>query len=305
MKLINDNLMPAFKIAFPIIKTAVETAFNRMEWVWKNVLSPAFDAIMRILNDSVKPVFEKVFPLIQSAVELAFNAIKAVWDTVLKPAFDAVSGFIDKTLGPLFARIFPEIQAAVESAFDNIGIAIDFVKGVFDGLKTTIDGVIQWFLDLKTNITNTINGARDAVDNAIKKIKGFFDFKWELPKLKLPSITIQGKFSLAPPSVPTFGINWNAAGAIFTAPTILPSSRGLQGVGEAGPEAILPIKRLPDLLKPYFMRRNESATERQELRSIPRPIEITLKMGRQEFRAHIQDITREQNTETQLALNYY
>lgn len=305
MKLINDNLMPAFQLAFPIIKNAVEIAFNRIKWLWDNVLSPALDAVMAILNDKVKPLFEKVFPAIQSAVDLAFTAIKTVWETVLKPAFDAVSGFIEDVLGPLFARIFPEIQAAVETAFDNVGLAVDTVKSVFDGIKLTIDNVIQWFTDLKTNITNTINGARDAVDTAITKIKGFFDFNWSLPKLSLPKVSIEGKFSLAPPQVPKFAINWNAAGAIFTAPTILPSSRGLQGVGEAGPEAILPIKRLPDLLKPYFVRRNESATERQELRSIPRPMEVILKMGRQEFRAHIADITHEQNTETQLALNYY
>lgn len=305
MTLINDNLMPAFKVAFPIIKDVVEAAFDRMEWAWENILSPAFDAVKDILDNTIKPAFEKIFPKIQKAVEAAFNAIKAVWNNVLKPAFDAIDSFIRSTLQPLFEAAFPVIQEAVETAFDNVGIAIDFVKGVFDGIKLTIDNVIKWFTDLKTNITNTINGARDAVDTAITKIKGFFDFKWELPKLKLPRISIEGKFSLAPPQIPKFALNWNAAGAIFTAPTILPSSRGLQGVGEAGPEAILPIKRLPDLLKPYFVRRNESPTERQELRSIPRPMEIILKMGRQEFRAHIADITREQNTETQLALNYY
>ena len=305
MALINDNLMPAFEVAFPIIKAAVETAFRRIEWLWNNVLSPAFDAVMAILNDKVKPLFEKVFPAIQSAVDLAFTAIKVIWENILKPAFEAISKFIEGTLQPIFEAAFPVIQAAVETAFDNVSIAIDFVKGVFDGIKATIDNVSKWFTDLKTNITNTINGARDAVDTAITKIKGFFDFQWELPKLKLPSISIKGGFSLVPPSVPKFAISWNAAGAIFTAPTILPSSRGLQGVGEAGPEAILPIKRLPDLLKPYFVRRGESATEHQELRSAPRPMEIILKMGRQEFRAHIQDITREQNTETQLALNYY
>lgn len=304
MALINDNLMPAFEVAFPIIKAAVEAAFSRIEWLWNNVLSPAFDAIMGILNDKVKPLFEKVFPAIQTIVNTAFHAIKVVWENVLKPAFDAISNFIKGTLQPIFEAAFPVIQDAVETAFDNVGIAIDFVKGVFDGIKATIDGVITWFTNLKTNITNTINGARDAVDTAITKIKGFFDFKWELPKLKMPTISITGKFSLSPPSIPKFGINWNAAGAIFTQPTILPSTAGLQGVGEAGPEAILPIKRLPDLLKPYFMARNESATGSAEMATPARPVEVILKMGRQSFKAYIQDITREQNTDTSLELIY-
>jgi hypothetical protein len=157
---------------------------------------------------------------------------------------------------------------------------------------------------MKTNVTNTINGARDAVGLAIDKIKGFFDFKWELPKLKLPKISIQGKFSLAPPSIPTFGIKWNAAGAIFNAPTILPSAQGFQGVGEAGPEAIMPIRKLPELLKPFFEQKGESQTTRTELHAPAQPTQIILKMGRQTYKAYVKDISREQDADTELELAY-
>jgi len=71
-----------------------------------------------------------------------------------------------------------------------------------------------------------------------------FNFKWELPKLKLPRISVQGKFSLAPPSVPKFDIEWRKEGAIFTKPYVF----GNQGWGEAGPEAVLPIEKLAGIL---------------------------------------------------------
>ena len=83
-----------------------------------------------------------------------------------------------------------------------------------------------------------------------EKIKGFFNFSWELPKLKLPHISITGSFSLSPPSVPKFGISWYSKGAIFKRPTVL----GGMGVGDAhngigsNAEAILPINQLPKLL---------------------------------------------------------
>lgn len=43
--------------------------------------------------------------------------------------------------------------------------------------------------------------------------------------------------------MPKLAVNWNAAGGIFDQPTIFDTRAGLQGVGEAGPEAILPLNR--------------------------------------------------------------
>jgi hypothetical protein len=49
---------------------------------------------------------------------------------------------------------------------------------------------------------------------------------------------------LKPPSVPKIGLNWNAKGGIFDEPTIL------QGLGEDGREAIVPLER-PHYFKPF------------------------------------------------------
>ena len=68
--------------------------------------------------------------------------------------------------------------------------------------------------------------------------------------IKMPRISISGKFSLNPPSVPKFGISWYSKGAIFKRPTVL----GGMGVGDkhngigSNAEAILPINQLPKLL---------------------------------------------------------
>jgi hypothetical protein len=84
-----------------------------------------------------------------------------------------------------------------------------------------------------------------------EKLKSFFDFEWKLPKIKLPHFSISGNFSLNPPSIPKFGVNWYSKGGIFTKRTILPGGVGvgdaIQGGGNAM-EAVLPIDRLPSLL---------------------------------------------------------
>src|SRR5699024_4264825 len=63
---------------------------------------------------------------------------------------------------------------------------------------------------------------------------------FEMPPM--PHFRINGSFSLNPPKVPSFGVDWYAKGGIFTQPTIFGAAGGkLMGGGEAGREAALPL----------------------------------------------------------------
>lgn len=52
-------------------------------------------------------------------------------------------------------------------------------------------------------------------------------------------------------------MKWNAKGAIFDRPTILPSTKGWQGVGEASAEAITPIETLLAFVREAVKTENE------------------------------------------------
>lgn len=53
----------------------------------------------------------------------------------------------------------------------------------------------------------------------------------------MPHFSLTGKFSLNPPSVPHLSVDWYKTGGIFDSPSLI-------GVGEAGPEAVVPLDKL-------------------------------------------------------------
>ena len=127
------------------------------------------------------------------------------------------------------------IKNVVSNAFNNLKTN---VSNIFNTLKAIVTGA---WIGIKYAITHPIDAAVSAVRIAISKIKGFFsNLSLKLPHIKLPHFKLTGKLSIAPPSVPKLSIDWYKAGGIFTNPTIF----GGIGVGEAGAEAVLPLKKL-------------------------------------------------------------
>ncbi|APC48955.1 hypothetical protein BME96_12465 [Virgibacillus halodenitrificans] len=205
------------------------------------------------------------------------NTIKGFKDGAINKANELKNGFVNKAQDLK--------QGAINKYNELKNGAINTISGLKNGainkanemktsfvnkVKSLKDGAINRFNDLrskassvmeqtKDKIVSPIEKARDLIKTAIEKIKGFFSglgdkLKIKIPKPKLPRFTITGGFDLTPPdiSVPKIGIKWNAKGGIFTQPTIFGASGGqLQGAGEAGPEAVLPLneKTLGDIGK--------------------------------------------------------
>ncbi len=147
----------------------------------------------------------------------------------------ATVGFIFSPAGAIMVGIAAVIAVGV-ALWKNWDTIKEKASALWNGLKNIFDNI-------KNGISDKINSARDSVKNAIDKIKGFFNFKWSLPKLKLPKISISGKFSLVPPSVPKFSLKWFAKGGVMQSPTLFGGmGNTLFGGGEAGAEGIVPLE---------------------------------------------------------------
>jgi hypothetical protein len=90
--------------------------------------------------------------------------------------------------------------------------------------------------------------AKDIIKGIVDKIKGFFSFKIELPKIKLPHFSVKPKGwkigDLLEGSIPKLGIDWYAKGGVFEKPTVfgMNGNKAMVG-GEAGAEAIVPLEK--------------------------------------------------------------
>ena len=193
--------------------------------------------------NNVKSIISNVMSVIKDVISMAWSVIKTIWDNGLKQ--------ILQTALTALATMASNFTSRLNTITSIVKTAISLIKAVFSGDFKSVGNIVNNILQ---NIVNAFNNkmeqARNTVNNAIQKIKSIMNFSWSLPKLKLPHVSITGKFSLNPPSVPKFGISWYSKGAIFKRPTVL----GGMGVGDAhngigsNAEAILPINQLPKLL---------------------------------------------------------
>lgn len=167
------------------------------------------------------------------------------WDTIKAKAAEVKAGVVAQwnELKAKVSAIFNGIKSTALAVWNGIKSAVTTaanaiksgVSRAFSSLKGTVSAA--WNA-IKTAITHPIQTAVGLVRAAIGKIKGIINgAHFSLPHIKLPHFSVSGKLSLNPPSVPHVSVSWYKTGGIFDKPTIA-------GIGEAGPEAVVPLDQL-------------------------------------------------------------
>ncbi|MBH0166280.1 phage tail tape measure protein [Fictibacillus sp. 7GRE50] len=131
------------------------------------------------------------------------------------------------------------VKEAKAQAKEHVG-EIDWATGQMIGFWEGLWGDTK---EIWGNIYDTITGVIDDILSFIDGIE-FKLPKFELPEMPHFSLDYETKSFMGKDiTYPTgFDVDWRAKGAIFTQPTIFGMMNGrLQGAGDAGPEAALPL----------------------------------------------------------------
>lgn len=222
-----------------------------------DTLGPIIGAVLTVIVSTVVPILtsimDAVAQVLATILATVTNVMAAV-STVIQGAWQIISGIFQTVLGVILAVTtgdFTMLQQGVTSIMQGTMTAINgvmqgilsivsgawnAVKAVFIGVCNAVSGAISGaFNGIKSVIDSTMNGAKSTVSGALDAISGFFaGLHLQFPHINLPHFSISGDFSLVPPSVPSISVSWYRTGAIAMGASVV-------GIGEAGPEAVVPL----------------------------------------------------------------
>lgn len=253
-----ETLKNVFVTIWQAIETEVANSINRMVSVITTVWSAVSGTISAILS-VIASIFSTVWNGITSVVSSVLSTIQSIISSVLSAIQGIVSSGLS-VLSGIVSSIMSSIRSVMSSAWNGIksvvSSAINGIKSVISsGLHAARSTVSSVLGSIKSKFSSIWNECKSVVSNAISHIKSVMNFSWSLPKLKLPHFSISGSFSLNPPSVPHFGIDWYKKamdnGIIMNQPTVFgynQATNKLLAGGEAGSETVVGTESLMNMI---------------------------------------------------------
>jgi phage-related protein len=207
------------------------------------------NAIMGLIT----PLVDAFLPVVQSIVAFFKVFIQELIATTTEIANQLAPCIVAIT--PILTKVAKIVGTVLKKAFTVLGNVVKVLGAAIRALATIFSGTFVTIVTLATNVVNKLKNifarvktalthpfetAKNIIKGIIDKIKGFFNFSVKSPHIPLPHFTISPKGwdigDLVKGKIPSLSIKWYAKGGIFNSPT-------LAGIGEAGPEAVVPLDK--------------------------------------------------------------
>lgn len=232
---VGENVGPAMQQLATSVSTFFFGNFIPMIGTLVQSLPPAILAFLQtglpLLIDGVSSMLASLGTWISGvANNLTADKVKN-WLTTTLPQIIVAGGQLIGKLAEAFITNLPKIVTAIAR------IGGEIIKGLGSALwgkvKAAAQGVVAKFMEPINTLTDLIQGVVDRIKAKFPiNLGNIFNFK--VPHIDIGSKTVTvGDKEV---TVPTFSVSWYAKGGIFDNPSLI-------GVGEAGPEAVVPLDR--------------------------------------------------------------
>ena len=263
--------IPQLIAALPRITGAIVKGFKSVNWfdLGVQLIKSIWEGIKSIGSEMWNGVKEKTSELwggVKNVVSEKLNNIKSAYDAHgrgLKGAtFAAIEG-VKEYYRTGYDAINQLTGGKLGEVVNAVGEKMEVVKGKFsEAFGNVKNTVMTIFENIKNGITEKISAAVNKVKEIFGSIADKVSDVWGKIKgiIKAPKIVQKGTVSIAGVStpIPKLGLEWNAKGGIMTRPTAFGYANGkVQMGGEAGAEAILPLRTFWNNLSQYIAESNK------------------------------------------------
>lgn len=240
-------------ISWPIVAivAGIAALVAAIMYLWNT--NEGFRQAVGAIWASVQVAFGEACAVIVPLVQGAFGTMVAFVDdlmnnglaTAISGALQFIAGLFQLVCGLVvgiatgdFSQMSSAVQGILSGLGNFVGGVLSAIAGVFGiDLGQAFETVKSIFTDIYSTITEKLDAAKGFVKGVIDTIKGFFNFKITWPHIPLPHISyelIDVPLLGSIPNPATLSVNWYRTGAIATGPSVV-------GIGEAGPEAVVPL----------------------------------------------------------------
>ena len=263
--------IPQLIAALPRITGAIVKGFKSVNWfdlglqliksIWKGIKSIGSE-----MWNGVKEKTSELWGGVKNVVSEKLNNIKSAYDAHgggLKGATFAAIGGVKEYYRTGYDAINQLTGGKLAEVVNAVGEKMEVVKGKFsEAFGNVKNTVMTIFENIKNGITEKISAAVNKVKEIFGSIADKVSEVWGKIKgiIKAPKIVQKGTVSIAGVStpIPKLGLEWNAKGGIMTRPTAFGYANGkVQMGGEAGAEAILPLRTFWNNLSQYIAESNK------------------------------------------------